>query len=108
MLEQINRANLRYIALKEIGIGAINGLLWGTVTGVVAFALYWNPMLGLVMGVATLLNLVVAATAGIVVTLALRRAGKDPALGASVLLTFTTDSMGFLIFLGLATLALLG
>jgi magnesium transporter len=105
-LNQINRDNVRYLALKELGIALINGLLWGTVMGLIAWLLYDNDVLGLVMGLATVLNLLVAAVVGIGVPLGMRRAGRDPALGSSVVLTFVTDSMGFFIFLGLATLLL--
>jgi magnesium transporter len=105
-LDQINRDNVRYLALKELGIALINGVLWGTVMGLIAWLLYGNDVLGLVMGLATVLNLLVAAVVGIGVPLGMRRAGRDPALGSSVVLTFVTDSMGFFIFLGLATLLL--
>ncbi len=100
--------NVRYLALKEIGIAAINGTMWGSVMGMITFLLYGDTGLAAVMGVATLLNLVVAAMVGTGVPLLLNRLGRDPAYGSSVLLTFTTDSMGFLIFLGLATVFLLG
>jgi magnesium transporter len=75
--------------------------------GLVAFALYGNPALGLVMAAAILLNLILAAVIGIAVPAAMHRLGRDPAFGSSVLLTFVTDSMGFFIFLGLATVFLL-
>jgi magnesium transporter len=105
-LDQIHTGNLRYLILKEVSVAAINGLIWGSVMGLVAFALYWNPGLGAVMGAATFLNLVVAALFGIGVPYMINRLKFDPALGSSVLLTFTTDSMGFFIFLGLATIFL--
>lgn len=105
-LDQINTGNLRYLAAKEVGVAGINGLIWGSVMGLVAFALYQNPGLGLVMGAATLLNLVVAAVCGIAVPYMINRLNYDPALGSSVLLTFSTDSMGFFIFLGLASIFL--
>lgn len=105
-LDQIHRDNLGYLALKELGIALINGLLWGSMMGMVAFLLYGNTELGLVMAAATMLNLVVAAGTGIVVPIAMERLGRDPALGSSVILTFVTDSMGFLIFLGMASLVL--
>lgn len=106
-LDQIHRGNLSYLALKETGIALINGLVWGAAMGLVAFLLYLNPQLGLVMAAATLLNLLVAAVAGIAVPVGMDKLGRDPALGSSVVLTFVTDSMGFLIFLGLATLLLI-
>jgi len=63
--------------------------------------------LGVVMTSAMLLNLLVSALVGILVPMAMHRMGRDPAIGSSVLLTFSTDSMGFFIFLGLATVFLL-
>lgn len=107
-LDQIKSDNVGFLAAKELGIAAINGLIWGSVMGVIAWLLYQNPTLGLVMGAATLLNLLVAALAGVVVPLTMHRTGRDPALGSSVLLTFITDSMGFFIFLGLAALVIHG
>lgn len=104
---QITAGNVRYLSLKEAAVSTINGLVWGGVMGLVAFALYGNAPLGLVMAAAMLLNLILAAVVGIVVPAAMYRLGRDPAFGSSVLLTFTTDSMGFFIFLGLATVFLL-
>ena len=84
----------------------MNGVLWGSVAGLFAWLLYGNIALGLVMLSAMLLNLVVGAAVGMLVPLFLQKMGRDPAIGSSVLLTFTTDSMGFLIFLGMATVFL--
>ena len=63
-LSQINQGNLRYLVRKELGVALMNGLIWGSVMGTVAWLLYRNPDLGLVMAVATLCNLVVAAAEG--------------------------------------------
>jgi magnesium transporter len=105
-LGQVTPASTPHLVRKELTVGLLNGTMWGVVVGLVAFALYGNLPLGAVMGVAVLLNLIVGAMIGIAVPLALHRSGRDPAQGASVLLTFTTDSMGFFIFLGLARLLL--
>ena len=72
-----------------------------------AWVLYGNPWLGAVMTGAMTLNLLLAATAGVAIPMLRIRLGADPALGSSVLITALTDSGGFLIFLGLATLFLL-
>jgi magnesium transporter len=72
----------------------------------VSSALYQNVTLGIVMAAATTINLVFAAAFGITVPLVMNKFGKDPALGSSVILTFCTDSMGFFIFLGLASIFL--
>lgn len=106
-LGQITQANARRLIVKELGVALFNGLLWGSVVGVFAWLLYDSPALGGVMALAMLLNLLVAALAGIFIPMTLERMKRDPAIGSSVLLTFTTDSMGFFIFLGLATLLLL-
>ncbi|MGE5094912.1 MAG: magnesium transporter [Betaproteobacteria bacterium] len=106
-LGQINMANARRLLAKELGISVVNGVVWGGVLGMVAWLLYRNVALGGVMALAMMLNLVVAALAGFFIPLAMERFGRDPAVGSSVFLTFMTDSMGFFIFLGLATLFLL-
>jgi magnesium transporter len=106
-LGQVTKDNARRLLAKELGISVLNGVVWGGVLGLIAYALYRNVALGGVMALAMLLNLVVAALAGIFVPLAMERFGRDPAVGSSVFLTFITDSMGFFIFLGLATVFLL-
>jgi magnesium transporter len=104
-LDQLHDTEFR-LARKELVVGAVNGLTWGLVVGVFALVLYHSAALAAVMMGAVFLNLVVAALAGVAVPLGLRRAGRDPAHGASVVLTFVTDSMGFFLFLGLARLFL--
>jgi magnesium transporter len=106
VLGQISNTNLRYLVYKELSISLLNGLLWGGVLGLVSSALYQNVTLGIVMAAATTINLVFAAAFGITVPLVMNKFGKDPALGSSVILTFCTDSMGFFIFLGLASIFL--
>ncbi|MBK1643968.1 magnesium transporter [Thiocapsa imhoffii] len=92
---------------KELGVAVINGVVWGGVIGVLAWLLYDNAELGMVMTAAMTLNLLLAATAGVLIPLIRQRFGRDPALGSSVMITALTDSGGFFIFLGLATLFLL-
>ena len=106
-LGQVSQSNARRLLTKELGISVLNGVVWGGVLGVIAYLLYRNVALGGVMALAMMLNLIVAALAGIFIPLAMERFGRDPAVGSSVFLTFVTDSMGFFIFLGLATLFLL-
>jgi magnesium transporter len=106
-LGHVDQGNSRWLIAKELAISVVNGILWGTVAGVFAWLLYGSVSLGVVMTSAMLLNLMVAALIGMLVPLTLEKLGRDPAIGASVLLTFTTDSMGFFIFLGLATIFLL-
>jgi magnesium transporter len=106
-LGQITASNARRLLFKELGVAVLNGAVWGFAVGVFAWLLYQNLALGGVMALAMLLNMIVAALAGILIPLAMDRMNRDPALGSSVLLTATTDSMGFFIFLGLATIFLL-
>ena len=106
-LGQVSAQNARRLLVKEIGISTLNGVVWGSVLGIAAWALYRNVALGGVMALAMLLNLIVAALAGLFIPLAMERFGRDPAVGSSVFLTFVTDSMGFFIFLGLATVFLM-
>ncbi len=101
-LGQIQADSLRRVLSKEITVSLINGVVWGAVMGIAASILYQRASLGLVMASAAVLNLLVSAVVGVAVPFLLWRAGRDPAQGASVLLTFTTDSMGFFIFLALA------
>jgi magnesium transporter len=103
----VNEENTRRLIKKELAISVLNGLVWGGVTGLFAYFLYKSIALGFVMTGAMLLNLLVGALVGMMVPLAMQKMGRDPAIGSSVLLTFTTGSMGFFIFLGLATVFLL-
>ncbi|MFZ5483796.1 MAG: magnesium transporter [Pseudomonadota bacterium] len=106
-LNLISKENSKRLMLKELGIAWLNGLVWGSIMGAVTYALYGSFPLAVVMAVAMLLNLLVASMAGFWAPKIIVRLGHDPAFGAHVLLTFITDSMGFLIFLGLATVFLL-
>ncbi|MGL6070951.1 magnesium transporter [Craterilacuibacter sp.] len=92
---------------KELGVSVINGLVWGGVVGLVAWWLYDSFSLGLVMTAAMTLNLILAATMGVLVPTLMQKMGRDPALGSSVLITAFTDSGGFFIFLGLASIFLM-
>jgi magnesium transporter len=106
-IDQIPRSGVRALLRKEITVSLLNGALWGVVVGVFAVLIYLDATLGAVMSGAVMLNLLVAATSGVLVPIALHAVGRDPAHGASVLVTFMTDAMGFLLFLGLATWFLL-
>jgi magnesium transporter len=106
-LGQITPANAKRMISKELAIGALNGVVWGGVAGLFAYMLYQNYMIGIIMTSAMLLNLLLGALAGLLIPLAMQRMGRDPAIGSSVLLTAITDSGGFFIFLGLATLFLM-
>jgi magnesium transporter len=101
-LNQLGPTQLRQILSRELRINAVNGMVWGSVLGLVTLLLYHDPRLAAVIGVALLLNMMAAALVGVIAPVALQRFGRDPAMGSSIILTATTDSMGFFIFLGLA------
>jgi magnesium transporter len=105
-LGQVSLSNMRWLLKRQLAIGAMNGLLWATVMGVAA-ALLFNPGIGLVIAAALVINLLIAAGSGVVIPIMLDRMGIDPALSASMILMTITDVMGFLTFLGLATIFLL-
>jgi len=105
-LGQIQGSYWRQLLLKEIGVALLNGVVWGTLLGLVAYAFYGKVALGGVMALAMVLNLLLAAVMGVAIPWLRERFGRDPAVGSSVLITACTDSGGFFIFLGLATLFL--
>ncbi|HQS37272.1 MAG: magnesium transporter [Methylotenera sp. 24-45-7] len=106
-LGQVSTHNMQSLITKEMGVSLLNGLLWGGVLGGIAFALYGSYQLGLVMMAAMTLNLLLAALMGVMIPLVMNKIGRDPAVGSSVLITAMTDSGGFFIFLGLATIFLI-
>jgi magnesium transporter len=106
-LGQISRENVKRLMAKELAVALAIGLGGGLIAGAFAYAISGKLGLGAVMMAAIVLNLVVGAAIGMLVPLVRDKFGRDPAVGSSVLLTFATDTMGFLIFLGLATLFLL-
>ena len=106
-LGQISRQNARSLILKEFAVGLINGALWATVVGVVATLWFSDRGLGLIIGLAMIINLICAALAGSMIPLILKKFGVDPAIAGGVILTTVTDVVGFMTFLGLATLFLL-
>ena len=106
-LGQIGKSNSHRLLLKEMWVGVWNGIIWAVVIAGVAGLWFQNIQLGLVIAAAIVINLIVAAVSGATIPLMLKRFGADPALSASVVLTTVTDIVGFLAFLGLATIYLL-
>jgi magnesium transporter len=100
-LGELTWANSRKALLKELLVGTVNGLLTGLLAGLLAYFWKATPWLGAALALAMLGNLVVAAVAGTLVPLLLRRMKIDPALASSVFVTTATDVAGFLLFLGL-------
>ena len=105
-LGQIQGPYWSKLLAKELGVAALNGVVWGVMLGVAAYLLYDYVALGGVLALAMLLNLELAALMGVAIPWIRWRFGKDPAVGSSVLITACTDSGGFFIFLGLATVFL--
>ena len=106
-LGQVASHNMQSLITKELGVALMNGLIWGGVLAIIAYGLYGNYQLGIVMMAAMTLNLLLAAVMGVMIPLIMNKVGRDPAVGSSVLITAVTDSGGFFIFLGLATVFLI-
>ncbi|NBC33718.1 MAG: magnesium transporter [Alphaproteobacteria bacterium] len=105
--KEINDRNARRVVWKEMLVGGLNGLLFAAITGGVAVAWFGNPFLGIVIGLAMVVTLIVAGLSGSVIPLALEKLKIDPAVASGVFLTTVTDVVGFFAFLGLAAWILL-
>jgi magnesium transporter len=105
-LGQVGQSNVRWLLNREVMVGFINSLLWAFVVAVVATYWFGQPALGVIVAVALVINLVIAAIAGTVLPLIMRRLLIDPALAGGVVLTTITDVVGFMTFLGLGALFL--
>ncbi|WP_368900229.1 magnesium transporter [Mixta calida] len=106
-LHQVEPGNFSFLFLRELGVALINGLFWGGIMGGITWLMYDNLALGGVMMLAMVLNLLLAALMGVLIPLIMTKINRDPAIGSSVMITALTDTGGFFIFLGLATLFLL-
>ncbi|MEK9722694.1 MAG: magnesium transporter [Rhodospirillaceae bacterium] len=106
-MKELTATNAMRVVGKELIVGGFNGVLFAVLTGLVAWLWFGSTALGAVIGLAMVVNMVVAGLAGTAIPLALDRAGIDPAIASSVFLTTITDVVGFFIFLGLAGLILL-
>jgi magnesium transporter len=105
-LGQVGASNVGVLLWKELRVALLNGLVLGIVLGVSVWLWFGDWLLSLVIAAALTINLASAAGAGVLVPLSLKRMGFDPALAGGVILTTFTDVLGFLAFLGLATLVL--
>ena len=104
VMREIPRNRVLALIVKEVKMGAVNGVAIGLVTALVAWVWYGNPYLGLVIGLGMLVNLTCAGLSGASIPLIMKRIGIDPAQSSSIILTTVTDVMGFLSFLGFAVL----
>ena len=100
----LDRARVRRLIVREITGGFINGCIFAVLIGAITWIRYLNPSLGIVIGLAMIVNMIAAGTAGILIPLALDRLKVDPAIASSVFVTTVTDVIGFFAFLGLAGL----
>lgn len=105
--KDLTSANAWRVIRREIAVGFLNGLIFAVIIGGVGIVWFNSPMLGLVLGLAMVLNLLVAGMSGILIPLGLDKVGIDPALASSAFVTTVTDIVGFLAFLGLAAMILL-
>jgi magnesium transporter len=105
-LGQVGQSNAGWLLNREIMVGFINSVLWALVVALIATYWFGQPALGVIVGVALVINLVIAAVAGTVLPLILRRLTIDPALAGGVVLTTVTDVVGFMTFLGLGAIFL--
>ena len=101
---ELSETNTWRIIWKETIVGLFNGILFALITGILAALWFQMPMLGIVIAMAMIINLIVAGLCGAGIPLLLHKMGSDPAISSTVLLTTVTDVIGFLSFLGLATL----
>lgn len=102
-LSQINRKNLKDLLGREVAIGLLNGILWALIVAALVWLWFGDRQIGLIIGIALIVNLVTAAYAGAMLPIVLRKLGVDPALAGGVALTTITDVVGLTAFLGLAT-----
>lgn len=105
-LGQIERGNINWLLSKEFAVGALNGLLYALIVGGVVSVWFQDPTMALIIGLAMAINLMSAALSGTLLPVVLKKLNIDPALAGTVILTTITDVVGFVSFLGLATIFL--
>jgi len=105
--KDLTPSNAMRIIGKEVAVGALNGVIFATIVGAVAWAWFGQVAIGAVIAMAMVVNLIAAGFAGVAIPVALSRLGVDPAVASGVFLTTVTDVVGFFAFLGLATWVLL-
>ena len=106
-LEQINTSNIRWLFKRELAVSIINGIVLSILVGTSTYLWFQDKMLAILISCALVINLISSVITGILVPLILRKFNQDPAIGGSVVVTTFTDVIGFISFLGLATLYLI-
>jgi magnesium transporter len=103
-MRELDSYKIRRLIMREFIVGVLNGLVFALLLGVLTAARFFDPTLGLIIGLAMIINMIVAGSAGILIPIALDRMKVDPAIASSVFVTTVTDVVGFFGFLGLAWL----
>jgi magnesium transporter len=106
-MEQITPSTYMALLRKELGVGALNGILWALVIALVTYFWFGDWVIGSIIGLAIVINIIIAALSGVLIPIWLKKLNIDPALSGSVILTTVTDVIGFFAFLGLGSLFLL-
>ena len=106
-LEQINTSNIGWLFKRELAVSILNGIVLSILVGFITYAWFQDLTIAILISCALVINLISSVFAGIIVPLVLRKLKQDPAIGGSVVVTTVTDVIGFLSFLGLATIYLI-
>ncbi len=106
-LEQINTSNIRWLFKRELAVSILNGIVLSILVGFITYAWFQDTIIAILISCALIINLMSSVVAGILVPLILRKLKQDPAIGGSVIVTTVTDVIGFISFLGLATIYLI-
>jgi magnesium transporter len=106
-LEQINDTNIKWLFKRELAVSILNGIVLSILVGFVTYIWFQNSLISILISCALIINLISSVFAGVIVPLVLRRLNQDPAIAGSVVVTTVTDVIGFLSFLGLATVFLI-
>ncbi len=104
VMREISPNEVWRLVLKEVKIGLLNGLIIGVVTAIIAWLWKGNSILGVVIGLAMIVNLLAAGLSGALIPITMKAIGRDPAQSSSIILTTVTDVVGFFAFLGFAVL----
>ena len=106
-LEQINDTNIKWLFKRELAVSILNGMVLSILVGLVTFIWFQNSLISILISCALIINLISSVFAGVIVPIVLRKLNQDPAIAGSVIVTTVTDVIGFLSFLGLATIFLI-
>ena len=106
-LEQINDTNIKWLFKRELAVSILNGIVLSILVSFVTYIWFQNSLISILISCALIINLISSVFAGVIVPLVLRKLNQDPAIAGSVVVTTVTDVIGFLSFLGLATIFLI-